>query len=100
ILKHQTVQEMIPRFLQAGDTSVAQASIANKTGSLDDVRNDVAIVYANSGPIIISAFTWSNADHRWTPENSAELLIANLARTIVETWSPAPPAAPSPAQHP
>ena len=87
ILKHQTVQEMIPRFIQSGDTSVAPASVANKTGSLDDVRNDVAIVYAKSGPIIISAFTWDNADHRWTPENSAELLIANMAKAIVEAWS-------------
>ncbi|HKD91692.1 MAG TPA: serine hydrolase [Terriglobales bacterium] len=93
ILKHQTVQEMIPRFIQSGDTSVAPASVANKTGSLDDVRNDVAIVYAKSGPIIISAFTWDNADHRWTPENSAELLIANMAKAIVVAWS-APQAQP------
>lgn len=89
ILKHQTVQTMIPRFIQSADTSVAPASIANKTGSLDDVRNDVAIVYTRSGPIIISAFTWDNADHRWTPENSAELLIANMAKLIVDAWSQA-----------
>jgi beta-lactamase class A len=93
ILKHQTVQEMIPRFIQSGDTSVAPASVANKTGSLDDVRNDVAIVYAQSGPIIISAFTWDNVDHRWTAENSAELLIANMAKAIVVAWS-APQAQP------
>jgi beta-lactamase class A len=91
ILKHQTVQEMIPRFIQSGDTSVEPASVANKTGSLDDVRNDVAIVYTKSGgPIIISAFTWDNADHRWAPENSAELLIANMAKAIVAGWSPQP----------
>jgi len=93
ILKHQTVQEMIPRFIQSGDTSVAPASVANKTGSLDDVRNDIAIVYAQSGPIIISAFTSDNADHRWTPENSAELLIAKMAKAIVVAWS-APQAQP------
>ena len=97
ILKHQTVQEMIPRFIQSGDTSVEAASVANKTGSLDDVRNDVAIVYAKSGPIIISAFTWDNADHRWTPENSAELLIANAAKAIVEAWSMPPHTGDSPA---
>lgn len=97
ILKHQTVQSMVPRFIQSGDTSVEAASVANKTGSLDDVRNDVAIVYAKSGPIIISAFTWDNADHRWTPENTAELLIANMAKAIVEAWArPAKPGNPTP----
>jgi beta-lactamase class A len=99
ILKHQTVQGMIPRFIQSGGTTVAAASVANKTGSLDDVRNDVAIVYAKSGPIVISAFTWDNADHRWTPENSAELLIANMAKLIVATWSPAAQPTSTASQH-
>lgn len=88
ILKHQTVLEMIPRFIQTADTTEQPASVANKTGSLDDVRNDVAIVYAKSGPIVISCFTWDNADHSWTPENEAELLIAKMAKAIVQAWSP------------
>lgn len=94
ILKHQTVQEMIPRFIQTGDGSAGSAEVANKTGSLDDVRNDVAIVYSKSGPIVFSIFTWDNADHRWTPENSAELLIAHLAKTIVTAWAASAQGAP------
>ena len=78
MLKNQTDRESIPRYLTV-DT-------ANKTGSLDDVRNDVAIVYAKNGPIVISAFTANNADHSWTPDNSAQLLMGRLAKTIVDRW--------------
>jgi beta-lactamase class A len=62
--------------------------IGNKTGSLDEVRNDVAVIYSKNGPIVISAFTYDNQDKSWNNENAAELLIANIAKTIVETWSP------------
>jgi beta-lactamase class A len=79
MLKHQTDGNSIPRYL----TGVA---VANKTGSLDDVRNDVAIVYAKNGPIVISAFTYANADRSWTPDNAGALLIGKMAKTIVDAW--------------
>lgn len=78
ILKQQADRNAIPRYL--GDP------VANKTGALDAVRNDVGIVYAKNGPIVISAFTYENADHSWTPDNRAQLLIAKLAKTIVDRW--------------
>jgi beta-lactamase class A len=79
MLKNQTDRDAIPRYLGSLD-------VANKTGALDDVRNDVAIVYAKNGPIVISAFTYDNPDHSWTPDNAAQLLIANLAKAIVARW--------------
>lgn len=79
MLKNQTDGNAIPRYL-------GNVEVANKTGALDDVRNDVAIVYAKNGPIIISAFTYDNADHSWTPDNTAQLLIAKLAKAIVDSW--------------
>jgi beta-lactamase class A len=79
MLKHQTDGNSIPRYLTGVD-------VANKTGSLDDVRNDVAIVYAKNGPIVISAFTYANADQSWTPDNAGALLIGKMAKTIVDTW--------------
>ena len=88
IMKRQFYRNSIPRFIETADTSEEDAAIANKTGALDDVRNDVGIVYAKSAPIVISAFTWDNADHRWTPENEPELLIARMAKAIVDAWSP------------
>jgi beta-lactamase class A len=63
-------------------------SIANKTGSLDAVRNDVAAVSTKNGMVIISAFTYANKDHSWGADQEGELTIAKLARTIVRTWSP------------
>ncbi|MEO7029935.1 MAG: serine hydrolase [Acidobacteriaceae bacterium] len=84
MLKSQFYQETIPRYLKGGD-----GTTASKTGSLDAVRNDVAIVAGKSGPMVISIFTYDNTDHGWTVDNEAEITIAKLAKAIVETWSPA-----------
>ena len=80
ILKEQTDGSGIRRDL---DPSLV---VANKSGAVDDARNDVGIVYAANGPIIISAFTHDNADHRWTRNNAGEVLIGKLAKTIVDAW--------------
>ena len=78
MLKGQFDRDSIPRYLQV--------DVANKTGALDAVRNDVAIVYAADGPVVISAFTYDNKDQSWTADNSAQVLMARLAKTIVERW--------------
>ena len=88
MLKNQFYRETIPRYLETVDTSETGTAIASKTGSLDDVRNDVAIVLGKSGPMILSIFTYDNRDHGWTVDNEAELTIAQLAKRIVNTWSP------------
>ncbi len=88
MLKVQQDREMIPRYLEAIDTSEKDSAIADKIGTLDHVRNDVGAVYTKHGTIIISAFTHDNADTSWTPDNKAELLIAKMAKTIVDTWTP------------
>lgn len=80
MLKDQFDRDDIPRFLNPSLT------VANKTGALDDVRNDVGIVYAPNGPIIISAFTYDNADQSWTSDNSAQVLIGRVAAAIVNRW--------------
>ncbi len=87
ILRNQQDREMIPRYIEVSDTSVEASSIANKTGAEDDVRNDVALVFAKTGPIVISAFTWDNRDQRWTCDNEAQVLIARMAREIVKAWT-------------
>jgi beta-lactamase class A len=88
MLKNQFYRETIPRYLEAVDTSENGTAIASKTGSLDAVRNDVAIVMGKSGPMVLSIFTYDNKDHGWTVDNEAEVTIAKLARDIVNTWSP------------
>jgi beta-lactamase class A len=88
IMRNQQYRAMLPRYLVTPDNSETLSPIADKIGALDAVRNDVALVYTQRGPIIISIFTYDNADKSWTPENRAEMLIGRLAQTIVNTWSP------------
>lgn len=88
MLRNQQYRNLVPHYLETDDTSEQLSVIANKTGSLDEVRNDVAVVYSKSGPIIISAFTWDNEDKSWNNDNAAELLVAHIAKAIVQAWSP------------
>ncbi len=89
MLKNQFYRETIPRYLEAQDNTENGTAIASKTGSLDAVRNDVAIVSGKSGPMVLSIFTYANKDHGWTVDNEAEVSIAKLGKLIVDTWSPA-----------
>jgi len=88
MLKNQFYRETIPRYLETVDTSEPGTAIASKTGSLDAVRNDVAIVMGKTGPMVISIFTYDNHDQGWTVDNEAEVTIAKLAKEIVTAWSP------------
>jgi beta-lactamase class A len=88
MLKVQSDRDMIPRYLEKLDTTEGDSAIANKTGAVDHARVDVGAVYTKHGTILISAFTHDNADTSWTADNEAELLIAKLAKTIVDAWDP------------
>jgi beta-lactamase class A len=86
ILKNQFYRNSIPRYLETLDTTEGDSSIANKTGALNKVRNDVGVVFAKNGPVIISEFTYGNQDESWTPDNHAEVLLAKLAKVIIDHW--------------
>jgi beta-lactamase class A len=88
VMRNQQYRDMLPRYLERKDASEELSAIADKIGALDDVRNDVALVYTRRGPVVIAIFTYQNEDQSWTPENKAEILIGRLARAIVDTWSP------------
>lgn len=88
MLRNQFYRNTIPRYLEKLDSSETGSGIASKTGSLNAVRNDVAIVAAKSGPMVISIFTYENEDKSWTADNQAEMMVARLAKEIVEAWSP------------
>lgn len=77
----------IPRYLD-GMPGAAGDSIANKTGALDAVRNDVAAISTQNGLVLLSVFTFNNSDRSWTQDQEAELTIAKIAQAIVQTWSP------------
>ncbi len=88
MLRNQQDRDSLPRYLETLDTSEAGSAIGNKTGALNQVRNDVAIISSKAGPIVIAAFTWENADQRWTGDNEAEQTLGRLAKAVVDRWSP------------
>lgn len=88
ILKKQQHRDAIPRYIETSDTSEVPSGIANKTGSLDALRADVALVYTKNGKIVISAFTYENKDQRWNPDNEGTLTLAKLAKAVVGKWAP------------
>jgi beta-lactamase class A len=87
-LRQQQDRDGLPRYIEALDTSEQGSAIANKTGALDQVRNDVALIASKNGPIVIAAFTYENADQRWTGDNDGQITMGKLAEAIVKRWSP------------
>ena len=88
MLRSQQDRNSLPRYLETLDTSENGSAIANKTGALNDVRNDVALIITKAGPVVIAAFTQENKDQRWTGDNEAEQTLGKLAKAIVDRWSP------------
>ena len=86
MLKNQFYRNSIPRYLETLDTTEGESKIANKTGALNQVRNDVGVVFDKNGPVVISEFTYDNQDESWTPDNQAEVLMAKLAKIIIDRW--------------
>jgi beta-lactamase class A len=89
MLRNQQDRDDIPRYLESLDTSEHGSAIANKTGALDAVRNDVALIATKSGPVVMAVFTYDNKDERWTGDNQAQQMIGKLAEAVVKRWSPA-----------
>lgn len=87
MLKNQFYRDSIPRYLEGMDSTESLSQIANKTGALDAVRNDVGVVFTEQGPIIISGFTYDNQDQSWTVDNEAEVLLARMAKEVVQSWA-------------
>jgi beta-lactamase class A len=88
MLRNQQDRDSLPRYLETLDTSEAGSAIGNKTGALNQVRNDVALISTKAGPVVIAGFTWDNQDQRWTGDNEAEKTLGKLAKAIVDRWSP------------
>lgn len=88
MLRSQFYRDGVPRYLEPVDTSEEGSAIANKTGALNEVRNDVDAIATKNGLIILSIFTWENKDQSWTDDNEAYLTTAKIAKAIVNAWSP------------
>jgi beta-lactamase class A len=88
MLRNQQDRNSLPRYIENLDTSEHGSAIGNKTGALDQVRNDVALISTKNGPVVIAAFTWDNADQRWTGDNEAERTLGKVGHAIIGRWSP------------
>jgi beta-lactamase class A len=88
MLRVQQDRDGLPRYIEALDTSELGSAIGNKTGALDRVRADVAIIASKSGPIVIAAYTFDNENQRWTGDNEGQITLAKIGEAIVKAWSP------------
>jgi len=88
MLRHQQDRNGLPRLIENMDTSNGGPAIADKTGALNQVRNDVALIASANGPIVIAAFTFDNADQRWNADNQGQLTLAKIGEAVVKRWSP------------
>jgi beta-lactamase class A len=58
--------------------------VAHKTGALDALRSDVGIVYSKTGKIAVAVTVDDMAEPDWSPDNPGSLLIADLAKMLVD----------------
>ena len=58
--------------------------IANKTGALDHLRSDAGVVFSPHGRIAMAITCEDMPEVNYTPDNAGALMIAELARTLVE----------------
>jgi beta-lactamase class A len=63
---------------------IRDVPIANKTGALDALRSDVGIVYAKTGRIAIAITVEGIPKVDYSPDNPGSLMIADLARILVD----------------
>lgn len=77
ILKRQQHHSGIGRTLRA-------TPIASKSGALDHLRSDVAIVYAQAAPIAIAITCDDLPEVNYTDDNPGDLLISRLSLLLLE----------------
>ena len=88
MLRNQQDRDSLPRYIESIDTSELGSAIGNKTGALDPVRNDVALISTKAGPVVIAAFTFENSDQRWNGDNEGERTLAKVGKAVIDRWSP------------
>lgn len=62
----------------------AGVPVANKTGALDALRSDVGIVYSKTGRVAMAITCDGMPDIDYGPDNKGALMIARLAKILVE----------------
>ena len=89
IVSPESSREMIAILKRCQDDSgirrkLSEYPVANKSGSLDALRSDVGIVYSKGGPVAMAITVDGMTKRDYTPDNAGSLLIADLAKILVE----------------
>jgi beta-lactamase class A len=58
-----------------------RVEVADKTGNLDNICNDVGIVFSPAGDYVLAVFT-----HGFTNKNNAKKLIKQVSKTVYATY--------------
>jgi len=89
IVSPDASREMIAVLKRCQDESgvrrrIGDVPVANKTGALDALRSDVAVVYSKGGRIAMAITVDGMPKVDYTPDNAGSILIADLARILVD----------------
>jgi beta-lactamase class A len=89
IVSPESSKEILAILKRCQDTTGVRrhlpgVSIANKTGALDALRSEVALVYSKGGRIAMAITVDDMPKPDWSPDNPGSLLIADLARILVD----------------
>ncbi|MCX7920302.1 MAG: class A beta-lactamase-related serine hydrolase [bacterium] len=81
IMKNQFYESQLRRWI-----SGSGVWIANKTGAVDGVRNDVGIIHTPNSDWAISVFCKEVTDLSWQIDNQAQVFIAKLSKLIFDYY--------------
>jgi len=81
ILSHQYWDDII------GASTPIDVKVASKSGAINRSRSDTAIVYGPK-PYVLTLYTDSQKDQRWTEENEGEVALRKLANMVWKTLNP------------
>ncbi|MBI3193676.1 MAG: serine hydrolase [Ignavibacteriae bacterium] len=82
IMRGQQYIDMAPRYLPFIEDSTLW--IANKTGSLDEVKNDVGIVSSSKGTYVYAIFCENSPELGEQIDNKATLTVAKISRMLFD----------------
>ena len=77
-------EKLFKRFVPPG------TKVAHKTGAVNESRTSAGIIETPGGPVALCVLTSENEDTRWTEDNAAELLIAEVAREVYNHFNRVP----------
>ncbi|MBI5215330.1 MAG: serine hydrolase [Ignavibacteriae bacterium] len=82
IMRGQQYIDMAPRYLPFTEDTTLW--VANKTGSLDEVKNDVGIVSSSEGTYVYAIFCDNSPDLGEQVDNKATITVAKISKLLYD----------------